>query len=442
MTVRDRIRHRLSSVAGRNPPRALLLGSVALALGHAAEAQVPAPPSSSSPLAVCRGVDGYAAQGARTFLWRPEWLAAQKAAVAVDPRHRARLVRAADAALLRGPYSVTDKGQAPEGGTPNDYLSIGPYWWPDHSKPNGKPYRRRDGEVNPERSGDRFDATRSDRFSSDVETLALAWHMTGDRRYADHAAGLIRTWFLDPAKRMNPSLDHAQAVPGVSAGRAEGVLDATRLIPVIESIGLIEGSGALTPVERGRVEAWFADLAQWMATSPNGKAERAARNNHGIYFDMLLSHFALFARMEGVTQRLAAEFGVRRLAQQIDAQGTLPAETARTRSWHYSAFTLQAAVQMAMLGECVGRDLWGWSTSAGRSLRKAIDYLHGYRATLDRWPYRDIDLADPKRRQRALGVADTLFRTAAWGYRDPTLQPAGDQPASLPYWYAPLPADR
>ncbi|MFX7636696.1 alginate lyase family protein, partial [Acinetobacter baumannii] len=77
-----------------------------------------------------------------------------------------------------------------------------------------------------------------------------------------------------------------------------------------------------------------------------------------VYYDMLLGQFALFARMDTVTRRLAQDFLTRRLGPQVDAVGTLPAETARTRSWHYSAVTLRAAVQMAMLGECVGVDLW------------------------------------------------------------------------------------
>jgi len=47
-------------------------------------------------------------------------------------------------------YSVTKKSQTPPSGSKNDYMSQGPYWWPDPSKPNGLPYIRRDGERNPE----------------------------------------------------------------------------------------------------------------------------------------------------------------------------------------------------------------------------------------------------------------------------------------------------
>jgi len=44
-------------------------------------------------------------------------------------------------------------------------------------------------------------------------------------RYAQRAGRVIRTWFVDPKTRMNPSLDYAQAVRNINSGRGAGVLD-------------------------------------------------------------------------------------------------------------------------------------------------------------------------------------------------------------------------
>ncbi|MFP4367259.1 MAG: alginate lyase family protein, partial [Bacteroidales bacterium] len=60
------------------------------------------------------------------------------------------LIAEADRDLEGGVYSVTFKKMVPPSGSKNDYMSMGPYWWPDPEQPDGLPYIRRDGEVNPE----------------------------------------------------------------------------------------------------------------------------------------------------------------------------------------------------------------------------------------------------------------------------------------------------
>lgn len=59
------------------------------------------------------------------------------------------LIRA-DKALKRADNPVTNKPKPAPSGDLHDYLSIGPYWWPDPSKPDGLPWIRKDGEVNPQ----------------------------------------------------------------------------------------------------------------------------------------------------------------------------------------------------------------------------------------------------------------------------------------------------
>ena len=365
---------------------------------------------------VCEGSMGYASafDGRRTFLWRPDWLETVKARNATDatlqPARAAMLARA-NAALTRGPYTVVDKTQMPASGDRHDYMSMGPYWWPDPAQPDGLPYVRRDGQFNPERATNAFDLSDLEDMSQDVQALSLAYYFTGDERYATQAAAFIKTWFLVTETRMNPNFNHGQAVPGRVSGRAEGVIDATRLVKVVESLGLLDTSTALTDADRASLRDWFADLVQWMATSEIGRAEKAATNNHGIYYDMLISEFALYAGMDEVARAIAERFKTARIAPQFAADGSLPQELTRTRSMHYSTWTLTASFDLAQLGQCVGVDLWNWQSADGRSLRNATSFMAGWAGRETEWPWPELDKTE------TMGLYE-VFQRGAWAWGD------------------------
>src|SRR5215213_2458123 len=111
-----------------------------------------------------------------------------------------QLLKDADKALTEGPFSVMEKKNNPPSGDKHDYMSLAPYFWPDPSKPNGLPYIRKDGQTNPEVK-DYLDKEYMPRLCELVQTLALAYYFSGDERYANHAATLLKKWFLDPATK-------------------------------------------------------------------------------------------------------------------------------------------------------------------------------------------------------------------------------------------------
>jgi hypothetical protein len=388
----------------------------------------------------CDGSAGYErAASSRTFLWRPEWLKLEKRRIAGDALLAKSLRKTADAALGRAPYSVTAKSRLPQSGDRHDYYSIGPYWWPDASKADGLPYVPRDGETNPESRRPEFDKDRIQRFAADVELLALAAHHLDDRRYAEHAATLLRAWFLDPATRMNPNLNFAQAVPGINAGRGEGIIELIVMPQVIESIGLVAAQGALTTKEVGELKAWFGAFANWMQTSANGRDEGAKTNNHGIYYDYLLTHFALFAGKEELARDVASKFVEKRIAAQMAKDGSLPEELSRTRSLHYSFFAMQAATRMATISECVGTDIWSAETADGRGLEKGLNYLAAFLPDWQGWPHPENALGDPKKTAALGRLAAEPLRLMAWGTGEQKYQRQAQQLNVDPddyYWLA------
>jgi len=399
--------------------RSLTVGAVA-----AGALSTAAPVLAAGAGPVCRAADGYAAdfEGRRTFRWTPQGLRAAKANLtdpALAPAYRALIARA-DKALAGPDYAVTDKSRTPPSGDKHDYISMGPYWWPDATKPNGEPYIRKDGEFNPERATNAFDAVRMDSMASAVEALSLAYYFTDDVRYAARAARLLRVWFLDPATRMNPSMTYAQGVPGRTPGRAEGVLDTYRLLRVVEAVGLLAPSKAITPAEQQGLEAWFGRYVDWLQTGPTAKEERAAENNHGIWYDDQLATFSLFARRADLARAVIAGAGKGRIDPQIEPDGRMPRELARTKGLHYSYFALEPLIGMAELGPCVGVDLWNYSGPKGQGIRAALGYLATYVGNEAAFPYKDL------KPEEATREALPLYDLAAWAYGDADLATKAD----------------
>jgi hypothetical protein len=309
---------------------------------------------------------------------------------ALLPAYR-QLIRDAGEALVATPFTVTAKGVTPPSGDKHDYLSMAPYWWPDPSRHNGLPYVRRDGRINPATKNDETDSKRIAQFSQAVGDLGTAYYLSGDERYAQRAALLLRTWFLDPATRMNPNLNYGQAVMGVAHGRGTGIIDTRYFWQIVDAIGLIAPSGQLSEADRAGLRQWFADYTQWLLTSPAGHDEAAARNNHGSYFDEQVIDYALFTGDRPLAGQYLQKVLTARLDTQIAANGRQPLELERTRSFHYSTFNLLALFRIARYGEQLGVDVWHYPNASRPALRIANAYLAAYAADPSSWPYKDIE---------------------------------------------------
>lgn len=329
----------------------------------------------------------------------------------------AALIQAADDALRLPCPSVTDKTTVSPSGDMHDYWNPAPYWWPNPATADGLPYVRRDGKRVPgthlgEPGSEQYDRTSLQNMIDRTFACALAGYFTERAEYWRHAASLVRTWFLDPATRMNPHLDYAQVRRGHdgNVGSASGIIETKDFYYLLDAIRLVERTGELSESEQAALREWFAEFGRWLEKSPQGSQERDALHNHGLWYDVqaaaVQSYLGDTAALAGTLRR-----GLERIGHQFDpSDGRQPAELQRTLTRHYTTYALSACLVLADFARRYGQDFVRFEHPRGTRLE------HGIRWVLDLagrpWPYQQIGAFDEDRLQvlahwsAGLGIED------------------------------------
>ena len=302
---------------------------------------------------------------------------------------RKRVLAQANAYLVESPITVTAESSPRSAGARHDFFSEGDYWWPDPTKPEG-PYIQRDGMSNP----DTFGAHRKAllRFSVQMPALTAAWVLTRDGRYSNAAVRHLRAWFVDSETRMNPSLQYAQAIHGITTGRSTGVIDTLHLVEVARAAErLIVGQGIATN-DGAAVRNWFQDYLKWLVTSTNGLEERDAKNNHGTCWCCQAAAFAHLTGNEEVKASVRARFKTVLLPEQMAADGSFPKELARSKPYGYSIFNLDVMTDLCQILSTAKDDLFAFTLPDGRTMHRGIEFLFPYLKNRAAWPYkRDVE---------------------------------------------------
>ena len=307
--------------------------------------------------------------------------------------------------------SVVDKKIQAPSGDPHDYSSQAPYWWPDPAKPDGLPYIRRDGEVNPEFYGS--DRQTLEAFRERFACLVLHAWATGDVESSRAAGRLLRTWFIDPATKMNPHLRYAQRIPGKVEGRGIGIIDTFFFCFVLDEVGRLSFNEEWTPKDLEALKAWFSAYLDWLLQSPNGHDENQEFNNHGTWYDAQVACFAIFCGREEIARQQIEHVSRGRLTTQIAADGSQPHELVRTLSLNYCTFNLLGFAVLAQAGRKVNVELWDWRTDGAVGLRAAINWMLPYYREERPWTWPQIGSFNRS-------TSTFLLSLAAQGTRDET----------------------
>lgn len=290
--------------------------------------------------------------------------------------------------LLQKPIeSLLDRQFEFPGDDPHDYASLAIYWWPN---PKTKtPYIHKDGEVNPE--VEQYDAPRLQRMVATIKGLAEVFKETNDKRFAENADQRLRRWFLDQETRMNPAMRYAQFIPGVRSASYHGLIEGDVLCTqFLDGISILESKQGLQPNTSKNLRKWFADFTQWLLTSDLGKEEGSQKNNHGIWYDYQIARYAEFSGNTELLLETLNHVGERRIAVQIEADGQMPAEMKRTKSYSYVCYALKPLLALAEMGEKYGIDIAGYQAPSGASIAQALKFGLINSKNPEKWPGKQI----------------------------------------------------
>lgn len=300
----------------------------------------------------------------------------------VEQTDRVRILRGAKAALAHAPFTITSIQSPRSPGGPHDFFSEADYFWPNPRNPNG-PYINRDGQSNP----DNFDGHRKAMINLSlwVPSLTAAWVVTRDHRYSSHAIDHLRAWFVTPATRMNPNLEYAQGVHGVTTGRNYGIIDTLHLVEVARAATMLHP--VLTSADRNGIHAWFRAYLGWLKTSKKGQKERDTLNNHATCWALQAAEYARLIGDEGTRNEERQWFVHTLLSDQMASNGSFPRELARTKPYSYSIFNFDVMAGLAQSLKGGEPELTTFALPDGRGLAKAAAFLYPFLKDKSKWPY-------------------------------------------------------
>lgn len=310
---------------------------------------------------------------------------ARKEAWTIEPVRRLRAE--AERRLKDGPWTVT--AERPQGLTLDihEYYSEAPYWWPQSEDPKA-PYVRKDGQPNP----GRFLANKTafNAMADTVYVLGTAAYLLDDPRYAQRAARVIRTWFLDPKTRMNPSLENAQAIRNLNSGRGAGILDGRIFIRAVQGMEFLAQTGTWDVKEQAALKKWFQEYLHWLLTSAPAEAEQHSGNNHASWWTAQTAAIATYVDDDAAQKTVFAWYRDQIFPHQIRADGSAPREELRTKSLSYSAFNLEAFTVTCRIAQVRGVDLWSVKAKGDATIATVIEYLQPFLTDPKKWSKEQI----------------------------------------------------
>ena len=252
--------------------------------------------------------------------------------------------------------------------SPNEYVSLSSYYWPDSSKPNSRYVKK--SEVN----NDKYkysDRKYIDIILNKIQYLALAYKISNNKAYADKGIKFIRCFFLNSKTHMIPRLSHSGIIlkdQSKNTFTTHGCIVDTNSFWILGDLAniLFASNEPYTNRPKNGMMLWFKNMSDWFLYSDYGIKAQARTNNWlTSYYVQVLSYLYASGQIESCKNILENNFE-RILTTQIEYDGTQPHEQSRDYPIHYSNYNLHLLTRLALIGKKYNIDMWSYKTSSGK----------------------------------------------------------------------------
>jgi hypothetical protein len=304
---------------------------------------------------------------------------------------RNRILAAAAEYVTETPVTITSFSTKRSTGGLHDFYSQADYFWPNPKDPDG-PYINRDGQSNPSN----FDEHRRVMVALSIRMPALtaAWLLTRDSRYGKRACDHLRAWFVTSETRMNPNLEYAQAIQGVSTGRSIGIIDTLHLVEVARAASFLTPH-VMDAADSAAANGWFSQYLDWLCKSERGMQERDTKNNHAMCWALQAAEFARLTGNEAVRNDVYRRYREILLPNQLATDGSFPLELKRTKPYSYSIFNFDVMAGLCQSLKGLVPDPPRFQLADGRGLCKAAEFIYPFLKDKNTWKWaKDIEHFD------------------------------------------------
>lgn len=247
--------------------------------------------------------------------------------------------------------------------------------------------------ANPE--GKEYDKDDLRELAFIVYYKVLLYYLTDEVSYYDDIRKNIYYYILDKKTGMNPNMDHAQMIKGKCLGRGIGMIDFTANFSyAIYMLKLLKDDNKIDNDFNNDLSDWLRRFMNWYKYSPIAMEELRSANNHGIFYDFGL---AIISDFLGVSKEIVplSYSMIERMNKEIEPDGKMPLEQARTKSKCYSLMAAKGLYDFSLISRKYSFDLYeskAWSNNrCQKDIKPVINFLiNGLVLKTEPWPYKQI----------------------------------------------------